>query len=41
MKTEKITFRATKEFKAEISTLAKSKGISTGQLIRNCLTILL
>ena len=41
MKTAKITFRTTKEFKAEISQFAKLQGVSSGQLIRNWINVFL
>jgi hypothetical protein len=40
-KTVKITFRAPEGLRDEITNLANNHGVSTAQLIRNCLRILL
>ena len=40
-KTDKITFRTTKEFKTALAELAKLHKVSIGQLIRHSMEILL
>ena len=40
-KTVKISFRAPEDLKDELTDLARLHGVSTAQLIRNCIKILL
>ncbi len=40
-KTEKITFRASEQLKSELVHIAELQGISTGQLIRNLIDVII